>query len=53
MDEGNLYRSDLKQYAEEIATAIEREECAGEEVRGLIDKYGDKENVNRYICNEW
>lgn len=32
----NLYRSDLTQYAEEIAAAIEREECAGEEVRNYF-----------------
>lgn len=36
MDEGNLYRSDLTQYAEAIAEAIAMEESVGEETRGLI-----------------
>ena len=36
VDEGNLYPSDLTQYAEAIAEAIAREECVGEETRGLM-----------------
>ena len=45
VDEGNLYRSDLTQYAEEIAAAIEREECAGEEVRGLMHYFDESREV--------
>lgn len=35
-EQGNLYRSDLTPYAEEIAEAIENEYCVGEEPRGLM-----------------
>ena len=45
MDEGNLYRSDLTQYAEEIAEAIEREECVEEEARGLMHYYDESREV--------
>lgn len=45
MDEGNLYRSDLTQYAEEIAEAIEREECVGEEARGLMHYFDESREV--------
>lgn len=40
-DAGNLYGSDLTQYKEVITEAIEKEECVGEEVRGLMH-YFDK-----------
>lgn len=40
-DAGNLYGSDLTQYKEAITEAIEKEECVGEEVRGLMH-YFDK-----------
>lgn len=35
-ERGNLYRSDLTPYAEEIAETIENEYCVGEEPRGLM-----------------
>ena len=35
-EQGKLYRSDLTPYAEEIAEAIEKEYCVGEEPRGLM-----------------
>ena len=40
-EQGKLYRSDLTPYAEEIAEAIEKEYCVGEEPRGLMfDNHG-------------
>ncbi len=35
-DAGNLYRSDLTPYTDEIMKAIEEESCLGEEARGLM-----------------
>ena len=45
VDEGNLYRSDLTQYAEAIAEAIAREECVGEETRGLMHYFDESREV--------
>lgn len=41
--EGELYGSDLVQYLEIIEEAIEREECEGEEVRGLMHYFRGKQ----------
>lgn len=45
VDEGNLYPSDLTQYAEAIAEAIAREECVGEETRGLMHYFDESREV--------
>jgi len=45
VDEGNLYRSDLTQYAEAIAEAIAKEECVGEETRGLMHYFDESREV--------
>ena len=45
VDEGNLYRSDLTQYAEVIAEAIAREDCVGEEARGLMHYFDESREV--------
>lgn len=45
VDEGNLYPSDLTQYAETIAEAIAREECVGEETRGLMHYFDESREV--------
>lgn len=43
--EGELYGSDLVQYLEIIEEAIEREECEGEEVRGLMHYFDESKEV--------
>lgn len=45
VDEGNLYRSDLTQYAEAIAEAIAKEECVGAETRGLMHYFDESREV--------
>lgn len=45
VDEGNLYRSDLTQYAEEITEAIVEEESVGEEARGLMRYFDENREV--------
>ena len=45
MDEGNLYRSDLTQYAEAIAEAIARESCVEEETRGLMHYFDESREL--------
>lgn len=44
-DEGELYGSDLVQYAEQITEAIEGEELVGEEARGLMHYYDRSQEV--------
>lgn len=43
--EGELYGSDLVQYLEIIEEAIEREECEGEEARGLMHYFDESREV--------
>lgn len=43
--EGELYGSDLVQYLEIIEEAIEREECEGEEARGLMHYFDESKEV--------
>lgn len=44
-DAGNLYRSDLTPYAEEISEAIEQDVCIGEETRGLMHYFDESRSV--------
>lgn len=44
-DAGNLYRSDLTPYEEEIMEAIRNEECIGEEARGLMHYFDESREV--------
>lgn len=53
VEEGNLYRSDLTQYAGEIADAIGREECAGEEVRGLMRYFDESREVAAKVLSAY
>lgn len=44
-DAGNLYRSDLTPYEEEIMEAIRNEECIDEEARGLMHYFDESREV--------
>ena len=53
VDEGNLYRSDLTQYAEVIAEAIAREDCVGEEARGLMHYFDESREVAAKVMSAY
>ncbi len=52
-DAGNLYRSDLMPYAEEIERAVCEDECVTEEVRGLMHYFDCDREVAAKVASAW
>ena len=52
-DAGNLYRSDLMPYAEEIEKAVCEDECVTGEVRGLMHYFDHDRKVAAKVASAW
>lgn len=52
-DAGNLYRSDLMPYAEEIEKAVCEDECIIGEVRGLMHYFDHDRKVAAKVASAW
>ena len=52
-DAGNFYRGDLMPYAEEIEKAVYEDDCASEDVRGLMHYFDRDREVAAKVASAW